>query len=493
MNLSENLKKIRKDNNLSQEDLAEKLGVSRQSVSKWESGAAYPEMDKMLQICKIFNVNIDELLNQNIKEVENNKKSSFNVNKYIDDFLGYVTKAINMFSSLKFKDKIKCLFEQAFIILVFIILAAIVGELFSSIVDGLFGFLPSRVYEIIYHILKSVYLLAAIFAGAAIVLHVFKTRYLDYYVIVDKTEEVEETTEDEKEDKKDKKELKRKEEKVIIRDPNHSGYKVISGIAKVILFFIKLFVGFIGLSFCASLVSFVVLFVLSFLFIKTGFLFLGGLLGLIGCITINVIILYLIYCFIANKKCKALLSFFLFIASLILGGVGIACLFIGIKDFKYINTYDEKYMATEIFEYDMNKNLIISDYYDLEYVESNNKNIKVEVKYTPACNIKSQIYNNELVFFYECDENMKTIDYYIDTLNNKVILDPDYRKITIYTTKENISILENNLDNYHKRIQEEYTNEEIREKELRIEELEKYIDRLEDKIDQYEDRLDNIE
>ena len=56
MNLSENLKKIRKQHNLSQEQLAEKLGVSRQSVSKWESNQAYPEMDKMLQICQIFNL-----------------------------------------------------------------------------------------------------------------------------------------------------------------------------------------------------------------------------------------------------------------------------------------------------------------------------------------------------------------------------------------------------------------------------------------------------
>ena len=77
MNLSENLKKIRKDNNLSQEALAEKLGVSRQSVSKWESGLAYPEMDKVLQLCEMFNLNIDELLNQNIKEVEKNKQTSF--------------------------------------------------------------------------------------------------------------------------------------------------------------------------------------------------------------------------------------------------------------------------------------------------------------------------------------------------------------------------------------------------------------------------------
>ena len=48
---SENLKKIRKEHNLSQEELADELGVSRQSISKWESSQAYPEMDKIIMIC----------------------------------------------------------------------------------------------------------------------------------------------------------------------------------------------------------------------------------------------------------------------------------------------------------------------------------------------------------------------------------------------------------------------------------------------------------
>ena len=48
MNIAENIKRLRKQHNLSQEQLAEKLNVSRQSVSKWESGLAYPEMDKVL-------------------------------------------------------------------------------------------------------------------------------------------------------------------------------------------------------------------------------------------------------------------------------------------------------------------------------------------------------------------------------------------------------------------------------------------------------------
>ena len=83
MNLSDNLKRIRKENNLSQEQLADKLGVSRQSVSKWESGQAYPEMDKVLQLCQLFNLNIDELLNQNIKTLSNFSDEQYN---YIQHF-----------------------------------------------------------------------------------------------------------------------------------------------------------------------------------------------------------------------------------------------------------------------------------------------------------------------------------------------------------------------------------------------------------------------
>jgi len=52
----ENLKKIRRKNQLSQEDLAEMLGVSRQAVSKWELGDGYPEVDKLLILSRKLNV-----------------------------------------------------------------------------------------------------------------------------------------------------------------------------------------------------------------------------------------------------------------------------------------------------------------------------------------------------------------------------------------------------------------------------------------------------
>lgn len=70
MNFGENLKKLRKAKKLSQEDLAEKMQVSRQSVSKWETGAAYPEMNNILELCKILHCRINDLVNDSIIDVD---------------------------------------------------------------------------------------------------------------------------------------------------------------------------------------------------------------------------------------------------------------------------------------------------------------------------------------------------------------------------------------------------------------------------------------
>ena len=70
MKFGDNLKTLRKKNNISQEVLADKVGVSRQSVSKWETGDAYPEMNNILQLCKIFHCNIGELVNDNIVDID---------------------------------------------------------------------------------------------------------------------------------------------------------------------------------------------------------------------------------------------------------------------------------------------------------------------------------------------------------------------------------------------------------------------------------------
>lgn len=62
MTFGENLQFLRKRSGLTQEDLAEKMEVSRQSVSKWESNSAYPEMDAILRLCDLFHCDMDTLL-----------------------------------------------------------------------------------------------------------------------------------------------------------------------------------------------------------------------------------------------------------------------------------------------------------------------------------------------------------------------------------------------------------------------------------------------
>ncbi len=60
---SDNLIKMRKFMNLTQEDIAEKVGVTRQSVAKWESGETVPDIDKCRILAEVFEVSLDDLAN----------------------------------------------------------------------------------------------------------------------------------------------------------------------------------------------------------------------------------------------------------------------------------------------------------------------------------------------------------------------------------------------------------------------------------------------
>ena len=66
MSFSENLKQIRKEHHLSQEELAELLDVSRQAVSKWEQGMGYPEVEKLLLLANKLKVSLDALMSNEL-------------------------------------------------------------------------------------------------------------------------------------------------------------------------------------------------------------------------------------------------------------------------------------------------------------------------------------------------------------------------------------------------------------------------------------------
>ena len=70
MTFGEKLASIRKQANMTQNDLAEKLEVSRQAITKWESGKGFPDIDNLQKLSAIFSVSIDELINYKVETIK---------------------------------------------------------------------------------------------------------------------------------------------------------------------------------------------------------------------------------------------------------------------------------------------------------------------------------------------------------------------------------------------------------------------------------------
>ena len=90
MSFAENLKLIRKERNLSQEELAEILEVSRQAVSKWERDLSLPDINSIPKLAEIFEISVDELM-----QVKTETKENIGKNK-VDEIVDVALKGIGM-------------------------------------------------------------------------------------------------------------------------------------------------------------------------------------------------------------------------------------------------------------------------------------------------------------------------------------------------------------------------------------------------------------
>lgn len=458
--LAENLKKIRKDHNLSQEQLADELKVSRQAISKWESGNTYPEMDKILQICTKFNLDINDLLNNDIREIKSEQQTKNNINKYIDDFLNFISKTFNMFMGFSLKTKLKCLFEQAIIITLLLITFAIIGNIFGSILGNMISFIPDRAYYVLYNIAQSIFDIVSLIFGIIIWLHIFKTRYIDYYEIATDNLEVENDLENENVNDNGNGNVtnidagiapNRKNQKIILRDPKHSEYKFINGLLKAIVGVIKIWALITIVSIGFILITLVVGVVLSFLIAKTGVFFFGTLLTLLAAIAITIIIELILLNFVFNRQNKKKIMIWTFLISLIVAGVGSGLMFIGSLDFEMSD--DKELRITQSVEVDMYDNLVISNIIekDVEYIETNNQNIKIEYQLnkhsTSTYDIHDTAEHKQLYIYSQNPEIFKMMKESINHLNNKKLLSQNSQltEIKIYTTKDNIDILKANI------------------------------------------------
>lgn len=92
MVFADKLQSLRKSKGLSQEELAEKCSVTRQSVSKWETGLGYPETEKLLILCEILDVDLDYLMRDKITT-----KEDHSVQREISPYESYVGKWVQVF------------------------------------------------------------------------------------------------------------------------------------------------------------------------------------------------------------------------------------------------------------------------------------------------------------------------------------------------------------------------------------------------------------
>ena len=127
MKLNKNIEDLRKKHNLTQEFLAEKLNVTRQTISNWEQGITYPNPEQLLTLSKIFNISVDELLGSEI-----NKNIKMN-NKFLSLYTGIIISIICLvisFSLNRFKN-----IEIFFITLCGFIVGYLIGNIFKVLVN----------------------------------------------------------------------------------------------------------------------------------------------------------------------------------------------------------------------------------------------------------------------------------------------------------------------------------------------------------------------
>ena len=91
--LSEKIKKYRADNNLTQEEFAAKLFVTRNAVSKWENDNGYPNIDTLKDIAKLLNITIDELLGE-----DDVKTIAINANEKLNKYKNYNLSVLENYS-----------------------------------------------------------------------------------------------------------------------------------------------------------------------------------------------------------------------------------------------------------------------------------------------------------------------------------------------------------------------------------------------------------
>ena len=449
MFFASNLQKLRKRENMSQEALAEKLDVTRQSVSKWESGASYPEMDKLISICKIFNVDMDTLVNGDVDIDSPDKEATINTKDILDKFNTLMKKIVCLFESMSFKEIIEFL-VTVFLLVIIIIVGTIPKDIIENLIgtnllEGITYVGPTlnTLFRLIVDILYSVFAIV-IFA------YVLKIKYLDRIKIKEDTD---------KEIVAKVKEKRVEEvEKVIIKDNSSNSNSLTRLLAKIIIYIIKFFV---VLFLFAPLICIVVLAVMlgfEVLFVIKGLPIVGILLWTIAGIIISALCFEVPLNFVINHKNnykRVMITLLISLVIVIIGSIIFASHFFSIT---YVNELPKDVKTKEISEtLPMTNNFKTIGYYynDIEYVvdDSLTDEIEVDVTYYDYLidnNIEIEVHNNNLLVYMDSPKEFsfkEALDKVSKDIKDGKIYNYDKLneyKVTIKTSSNNINIIKNN-------------------------------------------------
>lgn len=512
MNFSEKLMKLRKENKLSQEQLANMLDVSRQSVSKWESGQTYPEMDKLLALCKIFKCTLDELTNDEIskEEITNSSKKKNTFRSAIYEMLGFINKSISMLKAMSFKQIIKMLFELLTLTIFLLILYLpfmLVINVGSNAIRYIFGYRYSLVY-LWSGTINLIYWLLFIM----IFVYIYKVRFVDKYEEVDSFE-----VKLAKDNKKD--EVIARQIIINTEKKDNKNFALFNILSTIVKWTIKLIALFIGVPLIFTLIFLVFSFIINIILIFKGVMFFGIFFGLIFLALFNTMILEMIFKFIFNMGINFKKMFVMFLSSIIGFGASLGIFVFEISNIKYIDEIPKDFeLTTKEYEFTMKDNLFIDTYnsvvvklinrpdnrcyYDGDYYlctdfrmevvqdDTLTDQIKIELQYVKDFdNMYINEYDNSIFIgrdsLFDFNSFIRLNNIIIKNLKDKKVY--NYNDTTMASVKITLSsktkeLLEKNAAEHLKIREEQYQNERIKELELEISSLELEKSNLENTI-----------
>lgn len=371
MSFNKKLQSLRKTTGLSQEDLAAELGVSRQAVSKWESGSSYPEMDKLILMTKIFKCSLDDLVNDEGQEPSVLKQKGKG-QAYIDSLLEFITKSINMLTQMKTSVLLKCLFELLVLAFLLFFGSLILTSIFSGIVEQI---IPNRSLIASFgigHMINALILIVVVALDFIIFFQVYKIRYLDYYDKVACTSEPIKTDQEG--------EVKKQSERIIIRDSEHDSLTFLSFISRFVILIARFFLRIITIPFIMGIVALVVALVISIYLIYYNTIFIGVSLIIGASIILDILFIRAINNDLFKDSLPIGPMSIMMTLSLFIIGIGLGFVLIRTTSFELDNT-----IALYQKEYTYNENLLL-DLHSMGdnviyEVDDSLDTIKIEISY----------------------------------------------------------------------------------------------------------------